>query len=64
MTIDSDRLLQRLRECVMEGGDDYNRGYCDNCSAQLTAADMEAGECSNCHSTLKSDDEELCDGDD
>jgi hypothetical protein len=64
MTIDSDQLLARLRECVAETDDDYNRGYCQNCVAQLTTADVEAGVCSNCHSTLKSDDEELCDGDD
>jgi hypothetical protein len=61
MTIDSDRLLQRLRECVMEGGDDYNHGHCANCNADLTAADVEGGECSNCHSAVKSDDEDLQD---
>jgi hypothetical protein len=63
MAIDSDRLLHRLRECVMDGGEDYNRGYCNNCNADLTAADVEAGECSNCHSAIESDDEDLQDDD-
>lgn len=56
MVIDSDRLMERLRECVQEGGDGgYNRGHCENCHADLTAADVEAGECSNCYSALEPD---------
>lgn len=61
--VNSDRLLERLRECVEEGNDSYNHGHCLNCHADLTAADSEAGECSNCHSGIESDDEDLQDDD-
>jgi predicted amidophosphoribosyltransferase len=57
--INSDRLLERLRERVMD--DSYNHGHCDNCNADLTAADREAGACTNCHSAVESDDEHLYD---
>jgi hypothetical protein len=55
--INPDTLLERLRERVMEP-DDYYRGYCGNCNAQLTTADVDADECSNCHSQLSDPEEE------
>jgi hypothetical protein len=59
--IDTDILRERLRERMTEPSDDYNRGQCQNCLAQLTTTDVEADECSNCHSGLTADDEDLAD---
>lgn len=64
--INSDTLLERLRERVTESDDSYNHGHCDNCNAQLTQADIDNDRtCTNCGSAMESDDEELFDdGDD
>jgi len=54
---------ERLRERVTEPRSDYDHGYCLNCCAQLTIADVENEECSQCGSSLTSDDEDLYDYD-
>ncbi len=54
-----DHLAERLRERITEPRDDYERGYCENCQARLTQADIDADECSNCHASLTMDDEDL-----
>jgi len=56
-----DATLARLRERADEAGYDIADGYCQNCGAKTTEADLEAGECTNCYSQLQSDDEDLSD---
>jgi hypothetical protein len=34
-------------------------GYCENCRAGLTEADVESGACTACCSAIESDDEDL-----
>jgi hypothetical protein len=46
--INSDLFLSRLRERVTEPADDYDRGVCGNCNAQLTVNDIENGACTQC----------------
>jgi hypothetical protein len=58
-TFNFDPLLARLRERAEDYGCDIGDGYCLNCQARLTEADVEAGECTNCHSQLESDNEDL-----
>jgi hypothetical protein len=50
MTIDSDRLLHRLRECVVEESDWDT--LCGNCQATLTVVDRDVGECTQCSTSF------------
>jgi hypothetical protein len=47
-----DQIRSRLRERAEDYGCDIGDGYCLNCGAQLTEADVEAGECKQCCSSL------------
>ena len=57
---------ERLRERLTEPrDDDYAGGYCDNCNAQLTIADIDNDRtCTQCGSQMDSDDEDCCGFDD
>lgn len=59
--IDTDKLIERLRERISDSSDNnYAGGYCDNCNAQLTRADIDNDRtCTNCGSSLDADDEGL-----
>lgn len=63
--INSDLLLERLRERVTEPRDDSNLGHCLNCNVQLTQADIDNDRtCTNCDSNVDADDEDCCHFDD
>lgn len=61
-----DTLRERLRERISESSDgDYAGGYCLNCNAQLTQADIDNDRtCTNCGSNIDADDEDCCHFDD
>lgn len=42
------KFLERLRERAEERGYEIGSGYCDECDAKLTEADVQAGECTQC----------------
>jgi hypothetical protein len=59
--IDSDRIIERLRERVQEPADDYDHGVCGKCEAQLTQEDFDNGACTQCGDGVPEVDDESVD---